>query len=157
MVYAVGGALLGACVLFCLLLLWTYGHNRSGIASHRTAIVNGRRVLASGILAPVAARDTEPTSPYPPPPETMRDDDRTVYPCIHCARCLDVCPVALNPCMLALLSRKGRYAEMNDAYGLRVCINCGNCADVCPSNIPMLQLYRAAREAIEKGAPQHDH
>ncbi|MBI3566969.1 MAG: electron transport complex subunit RsxC [Gemmatimonadetes bacterium] len=73
----------------------------------------------------------------------------TVYPCIHCGRCLDACPVFLNPSHLGDLARVGRYDEMTDAH-LADCMLCGSCAFVCPSNIPLAQLFQASKAALRR-------
>lgn len=73
----------------------------------------------------------------------------TVYPCIHCGRCLDACPVFLNPSHLGDLARVGRYHEMSDAH-LADCMLCGSCAYVCPSNIPLAQLFQASKAALRR-------
>jgi electron transport complex protein RnfC len=72
-----------------------------------------------------------------------------VYPCIHCGRCLDACPVFLNPSMLGDLARVLRYEEMAEAH-LADCMLCGSCAYVCPSNIPLSQLFQASKAALRR-------
>ena len=75
----------------------------------------------------------------------MRDGAAQVYPCIRCARCVDACPMFLNPSMLGLLGRKGRYEEMAESYHLNDCFECGCCSYVCPSNIPLVHFFRLAK------------
>jgi electron transport complex protein RnfC len=72
-----------------------------------------------------------------------------MYPCIHCGRCLDACPVFLNPSMLGDLARVGRYQDMAE-YHLADCMLCGSCAYVCPSNIPLSQLFQAGKLALKR-------
>jgi electron transport complex protein RnfC len=72
-----------------------------------------------------------------------------VYPCIHCGRCLDACPVFLNPSLLGDLARVGRYEEMAESH-LADCMLCGSCAYVCPSNIPLSQLFQASKVALRR-------
>ena len=72
-----------------------------------------------------------------------------VYPCIHCGRCLEACPVFLNPSLLGDLARVTRYDEMVDAH-LADCMLCGSCAYVCPSNIPLAQLFQASKVALRR-------
>jgi len=74
-----------------------------------------------------------------------------VYPCIHCGRCLDACPVFLNPSLLGDLARVARYDEMTEAH-LMDCMLCGSCSYVCPSNIPLAQLFQASKVAIRRAA-----
>ncbi len=71
------------------------------------------------------------------------------YPCIHCGRCLDACPVFLNPSLLGDLARVGRYEEMAEEH-LADCMLCGSCAYVCPSNIPLSQLFQASKLALRR-------
>ena len=71
------------------------------------------------------------------------------YPCIRCGRCLDACPMFLNPQLLGSLARAGRYAEMVEAH-LNDCMLCGCCSYACPSNLPLSQLFRAAKAAVRK-------
>jgi len=74
-----------------------------------------------------------------------------VYPCIHCGRCLEACPVFLNPSLLGDLARVTRYDDMVDAH-LADCMLCGSCAYVCPSNIPLAQLFQASKVALRRAA-----
>ncbi|MBA4070235.1 MAG: electron transport complex subunit RsxC [Gemmatimonas sp.] len=72
-----------------------------------------------------------------------------IYPCIHCGRCLDACPVFLNPSWLGDLARVKRYQEMADHH-LADCMLCGSCSYVCPSNIPLSQLFQASKAALRR-------
>jgi electron transport complex protein RnfC len=72
-----------------------------------------------------------------------------VYPCIHCGRCLDACPVFLNPQLLGDLARVGRYDAMANAH-LADCMLCGSCSFVCPSNIPLSQLFQVGKTSLRR-------
>lgn len=69
-----------------------------------------------------------------------------IYPCIHCAACVDVCPIHLNPSQLGMLARKERYEEMETDYHLMDCFECACCSYVCPSHIPLVQYFRVAKQ-----------
>jgi electron transport complex protein RnfC len=71
---------------------------------------------------------------------------RPVFPCIHCAACVDVCPLHLDPSHLGLLARKERYEEMEEIYHLNDCFECACCSYVCPANIPLVQYFRVAKQ-----------
>jgi Na+-translocating ferredoxin:NAD+ oxidoreductase subunit C len=71
------------------------------------------------------------------------------YPCIHCGRCLDACPMFLNPSLLGDLARMGRDEEMAAAH-LADCMLCGSCSYVCPSNIPLAQLFMGSKAALRR-------
>lgn len=73
----------------------------------------------------------------------------TVFPCIHCGRCLDACPVFLNPSLLGDFARTQQYEAMVELH-ITDCMLCGSCAYVCPSNIPLSQLFQASKLAIKR-------
>ncbi|AHG92617.1 Electron transport complex protein rnfC (plasmid) [Gemmatirosa kalamazoonensis] len=75
--------------------------------------------------------------------------DQAALPCIHCGRCLDACPMFLNPSLLGDLARAGRHDEMA-AEHLSDCMLCGSCSYVCPSNIPLAQLFAASKSALRR-------
>lgn len=75
--------------------------------------------------------------------------DAAVYPCIHCGRCLDACPVFLNPSLLGDFARVQKHEAMVDLH-LADCMLCGSCAFVCPSNIPLSQLFQASKVALRR-------
>lgn len=75
---------------------------------------------------------------------------RTVYPCIHCARCVEACPMFLNPSQLGLLAKSEEYERMTDEFHLMDCFECGACSYVCPSHIPLVQYFRLAKKMVRK-------
>lgn len=68
--------------------------------------------------------------------------------CIRCGRCLDACPMGLNPSMLSILSEKGFFEETKE-YNLFDCFECGSCAYVCPAKRPMVQFMRLAKSQVK--------
>jgi electron transport complex protein RnfC len=74
---------------------------------------------------------------------------RRSYPCIHCGRCLDACPMFLNPSLLGELARVGGVEEMSELH-LADCMLCGSCSYVCPSNIPLAQMFQASKVALRR-------
>jgi len=81
---------------------------------------------------------------------TNRASDTRIFPCIHCASCVTICPMHLNPSQLGMLARKERYEEMGAEYHLSDCFECGCCSYVCPSHIPLVQYFRVAKQALRK-------
>jgi len=75
---------------------------------------------------------------------------KTIYPCIHCARCVEACPLFLNPSQLGILAKKEEYERMRDEFHLMDCFECGACSYVCPSHIPLVQYFRLSKKMIRK-------
>lgn len=69
--------------------------------------------------------------------------------CIHCGRCVSVCPMHLTPLFFNQRFTAGRYDELE---GLRIldCIECGSCAYTCPAHIPLVQAIRAGKAEVRK-------
>ena len=67
-------------------------------------------------------------------------------PCIRCGECVAACPLNLHPAELGLLARREEVQAMVEDYQLERCFECGCCAYVCPSHIPLVQIFRAAKD-----------
>ena len=74
---------------------------------------------------------------------------REEYPCIKCQRCVDACPVFLNPSRLGALAKARLYDDMTD-WHIMDCMECGSCSYVCPSNIPLVQRFRVAKVLLRE-------
>jgi electron transport complex protein RnfC len=84
--------------------------------------------------------------------ETGRVRAPPEYPCIRCGRCVDACPMFLNPSELGLLAKNEEHQRMADDLHLMDCFECGACSFVCPSHIPLVQQFRVAKAAIRKSS-----
>ena len=67
--------------------------------------------------------------------------------CIRCAKCVGVCPMGLEPYLMATLSKLGRYDDLRDAHVMD-CIECGCCIYTCPSCRPLLDYIRAGKAHV---------
>jgi len=74
----------------------------------------------------------------------------TVHTCIHCGRCLQVCPVKIDPMRVVVGIKKTKHARQL-LESLKSCQFCGCCAIVCPSRIPLHHSIREARDRLLKG------
>ncbi|OQW95985.1 MAG: electron transport complex subunit RsxC [Beggiatoa sp. IS2] len=70
---------------------------------------------------------------------------KKVYACIKCAKCVEACPIHLNPSRLGILAAKHQYEAMEQKFHLNDCFECGCCSYVCPSGIPLVQYFRIAK------------
>ncbi len=70
-------------------------------------------------------------------------------PCIRCAKCVDVCPVNLQPISISNAWRKERVGDCRELKA-DSCIRCGCCTYICPSKIPLLEDIKSAIAEIEK-------
>ncbi|MBS4535952.1 electron transport complex subunit RsxC [Clostridium sp. D2Q-14] len=68
-------------------------------------------------------------------------------PCIRCGKCVNICPVNLQPLFISKLSLKKMYDEA-ESYNPLSCIECGSCSFICPSKRPLLQSIRVAKKEI---------
>lgn len=67
--------------------------------------------------------------------------------CIRCGKCLDACPVHLQPLFLSKLSLMGKYEE-TQSYNVLDCIECGSCSFVCPSKRKLVESIRVAKREV---------
>lgn len=70
-------------------------------------------------------------------------------PCIRCARCVEGCPMNLEPYLMMQLAEKGLWdlAEMNH---ITDCMECGSCSFTCPSARPILDNIRIGKSKVNK-------
>lgn len=72
-----------------------------------------------------------------------------VLPCIRCCKCVEACPMNLQPYLLQTLGEFDLPAEGKEA-GLLYCIECGCCSYVCPSCRPIVDYIRLSKLQIRK-------
>lgn len=78
--------------------------------------------------------------------ETRRGEEGN---CIRCAKCVDACPMGLEPYLLNRLARAGRTEDL-ESNMVHDCIECGCCIYSCPSNIPLLDTIRLSKAQVLK-------
>ncbi|MFI3287489.1 MAG: electron transport complex subunit RsxC [Rikenellaceae bacterium] len=64
--------------------------------------------------------------------------------CISCAKCVDACPMGLEPYLISKVAKLGltdKYVETK----AHDCIECGCCSFSCPAGIPLLDYIRLAK------------
>ncbi|AKA70097.1 electron transport complex subunit RsxC [Clostridium scatologenes] len=71
--------------------------------------------------------------------------------CIHCGRCVEVCPMHLVPSKLSILGERGLFEQAKEEANLLDCVECGSCVYVCPAkrNIVQYIKYCKAQNAAQ--------
>ena len=72
---------------------------------------------------------------------------KKAQPCIRCAKCVDACPMGLEPYLLATLSVVKDYERL-EAEEVTSCIACGSCQFTCPSHRPILDNIINGKAAV---------
>ena len=76
-----------------------------------------------------------------------------VTACIHCGRCVNTCPMFLDPTAYAgalkLEGKQDRVQRLEEAK-INLCIECGSCSYVCPANRPLVQNNRIAKAEVRE-------
>jgi len=67
--------------------------------------------------------------------------------CIRCGKCVDACPMGLEPYLLNKLSGAGKMDELEE-HNVYDCIECGCCMFTCPAGIPLLDHIRQAKGEV---------
>ena len=79
-----------------------------------------------------------------PESEAARREERN---CIRCAKCVQACPMGLEPYLLATASESGDW-ECAEENWIMSCIECGCCQSTCPSRRPLLDWVRLAKNRV---------
>ncbi len=80
---------------------------------------------------------------------TLESRRKTMRDCIRCSKCINVCPMGLNPTQLMNLTE---YEVWDRAEQNRItdCIECGSCSFVCPADRPLLDYIRLGKGRVMK-------
>lgn len=93
-------------------------------------------------------------------------DEANLYeeaPCIRCGRCVDVCPMGLQPGLINKVIDAGDYAKLEE-LSILDCIECGSCNYICAGHerlvqkikIGKIKLQEILKARKEKEAPAKD-
>lgn len=67
--------------------------------------------------------------------------------CIHCGRCVSVCPCLLAPQKMMQYAIRGDKEGFEKMHGME-CYECGSCTYACPSGIFLTQSFKQMRRSI---------
>jgi Na+-translocating ferredoxin:NAD+ oxidoreductase subunit C len=76
--------------------------------------------------------------------ESLRKE---VQNCIRCAKCTQVCPMGLEPYLLAQEAKLEKW-DMAENDSVMDCIECGSCLWECPSGRPLLDYIRVGKSKV---------
>ena len=79
-------------------------------------------------------------------------DDVAMLPqsaCIHCGKCVAVCPEILVPQMMCKSIKTNDYERFADLGGME-CMECGSCTFVCPAKIPLTQMFKLGKVKVRE-------
>lgn len=68
-------------------------------------------------------------------------------PCIRCGKCVNACPMGLEPYLLATCSSMKLWDKVEHEQ-ITSCIECGSCQFTCPSHRPILDNIRLGKSTV---------
>ena len=109
------------------------------------------KLLAGGPMMGKALTSTEVPICKGTNSVTILSDDEArrqePQPCIRCAKCVGVCPMGLEPYLLAKLSEVKNW-ERAESEDIVSCIECGSCQYTCPAHRPLLDNIRLGKSTV---------
>lgn len=79
--------------------------------------------------------------------EKFNPTDTLPSACLHCGKCVSVCPMRLMPLYISAYSQ-ARDFDACEKWNALSCVECGSCAYICPGKVPLVQLIRMAKMTI---------
>lgn len=110
-------------------------------------IINGGPMMGRS-MANVAAPVTKGTSGVLLMPAEKASRTKP-SPCISCAKCVSVCPMGLEPYLIAKMSKLMLWDRL-EAEKVTDCIECGCCSFTCPASLPLLDNIRLGKAETMK-------
>ena len=68
--------------------------------------------------------------------------------CIRCGKCVEACPVHLEPLFMYQYAAKGMADELNDAH-IMDCMECGACSYVCPALMHLNNMFKTGKQLVK--------
>ncbi len=70
-------------------------------------------------------------------------------PCINCGRCLNHCPLRLDPRAISKAYARNSGEDLEELYA-DLCMECGCCSYVCPAKRPLVQTNKLAKALLRE-------
>ncbi|MDR1918251.1 MAG: electron transport complex subunit RsxC [Tannerellaceae bacterium] len=116
-----------------------------GLPEHTGKIIGGGPMMGKALLsADVPVSKGSSGILLLPAEEAVR---KPMYNCIRCTKCIQVCPMGLNPTLLMNVTEFTNW-ELAEKNYITDCIECGSCSYTCPSNRPLLDLIRLGKGKV---------
>ncbi len=81
---------------------------------------------------------------FMPEKESLRVEPEN---CIRCGKCVNACPMGLEPYLLSKQAQLQMWDEM-EQHSVMDCIECGCCLYTCPSHQPLLDYIRMGKAKV---------
>ncbi|MBR2948805.1 MAG: electron transport complex subunit RsxC [Lachnospiraceae bacterium] len=69
--------------------------------------------------------------------------------CIRCGKCVEVCPMKLQPLYLYRYEQAGNIKEL-ERLNITDCIECGSCSFTCPGKLPLVETFRKGKKELKE-------
>ena len=69
--------------------------------------------------------------------------------CLRCGKCVNVCPMRLQPLYMYRFVKAGRVDEL-ERLNVLDCIECGSCAFTCPGKLPLVEKFRVGKKMVRE-------
>lgn len=71
----------------------------------------------------------------------------TVANCIRCGKCVEACPMGLEPYYLAVVAENQEFEDAEN-NNIMDCMECGSCSFTCPSGRPLVDYVRVGKTKV---------
>ena len=81
--------------------------------------------------------------------EDFIKEPTTPSACLHCGKCVKVCPMHLMPLYIAQYAGIGDH-DMCEKFNIMSCVECGSCSYICPGKVPIVQYIRMTKAKMRE-------
>lgn len=117
-------------------------------AGVKEGVTLGKVVGGGGMMGPALADLSAPTTKTSGGFLMLSRESATpdpVQPCIRCGRCVEYCPLGLEPVEVNAAFIRKDVEELGQLHA-DYCFTCGSCSFVCPARRPVTQMMTMAKD-----------